>query len=185
MKLSAVLLAAGRGRRMGRPKHLIEIDGEPMLARVVQALRESRAAEVVVVLQRRDSAGRSCAEELGARVACAEGEDQGRAASIRAGVRLAPEDHALLFALADQPWLRAADFDRLIAAAGRAGIVHASYRGERGSPVLFGARYREELLALSGKEGGRVLVARHPEDVAAVELDPERGRDVDRPADLR
>ena len=102
-----------------------------------------------------------------------------RAASVRAGVRAAPEDSDLLFALADQPYLRAEDYDRLIAAADPGGIVHASYAGARGSPVLFGRRHRAELLELSGGEGGRVVIERHPGAARAVELDSERGRDLD------
>ena len=185
MKVAAVVLAAGRGRRMGRPKHLIEIDGVPMIERVAQALLASAADPVVLVLRPGDEAGRAAAGRLDLPVALAEPPEEGRAASVRAGVRAAPADRALLFALADQPWLEAADFDRLIARADGAGIVQACYDGVAGSPVLFGPGYRDELLELSGPQGGRVLLARHPSEVATVELASERGRDVDRPGDLR
>ena len=62
--------------------------------------------------------------------------------------------------------------------------MQASYAGVRGSPVLFDRRYRDELLALRGADGGRVLLARHRADVRLVSLDPERGQDLDRPGDL-
>ncbi len=172
---------------MGRPKHLIPIDGVPMLVRVVRALRESRAREVAVVLRSEDAVGRAALKPLGVRLLEAEDPDEGRAASVRAGVRAAaPEAEGLLFALADQPFLEPHDFDALIAAFARAkgGIVHASYAGQRGSPVLFAARYRDELLALRGSDGGRALLRRHSEEACAVELDVGRGRDVDRPGDL-
>lgn len=182
----AIALAAGRGHRMGGPKHLLLVDGEPMLARVVAALRGSRCAGVAVVLRPGDSAGRECARALGAPVVYAEDPEEGRAASVRAGVGAVPAAAAMLFALVDQPYLEATDFDALVGAfeVGRAGIVHASYGGARGSPVLFAPRYRAELLALRGADGGRTVLAQHPEDVAGVELDPAHGRDVDRPQDL-
>ena len=137
-----------------------------------------------------DSEGTGALAELearGVRVVTAEDPEEGRAASVRAGVRAtAPGSAGVLIALADQPFLGAADFDTLIRTfeAGGAGIVHAAYGGERGTPVLFAARYREALLSLRGREGGRVLILRHPDDVAAVELDLARGRDLDRPEDL-
>jgi CTP:molybdopterin cytidylyltransferase MocA len=46
-----ILLAAGAGRRMGRPKALVVgDDGEPWLVRGVRVLREGGCADVVVVL---------------------------------------------------------------------------------------------------------------------------------------
>ncbi|NRA02514.1 MAG: nucleoside-diphosphate kinase [Myxococcales bacterium] len=175
---------------MRRAKHLIQIEGRSILSRAAGALLGSSAEEVVVVLAPGDREGVSALGALelrGVRVVFAESPDEGRAASVRAGVRAtAPGAAGLLIALADQPFLEAADFDALIRAfgAGAGGIVHAAYAGERGTPVLFAARYREELLALRGREGGRVVILRHPGEVCAVALDPARGRDLDRPEDL-
>ena len=184
MTVGAVILAAGRGRRMGGPKHLLEIGGRTMLEHVARALAGSAAAELRIVLGPGDQAGARAAAALGLAALEAESGDEGRAASVRAAVRASPEDHALLFALADQPWLESRDFDRLIARAEESRIVQAHYDGAPGSPVLFGPFFRAELLELVGREGGRVIVQRHPEALIPVELDPERGRDVDRPEDL-
>jgi len=139
------------------------------------------------VLRADDADGRRLLAAEGVRVATAEDPDEGRAASVRAGVRAAGADaRALLLALADQPFLEPADFAALVApfARGQAEIVRASYAGVPGTPVLFAARFRAELLALRGEEGGRDVLARHPGALALVPLDPARGRDVDRPEDL-
>ncbi len=63
--MDAAVLAAGRGSRMGAPKHLLEIDGVSMLERVVRALRDSRAGRITVVLRIGDDPGRVLAEALG------------------------------------------------------------------------------------------------------------------------
>ncbi len=172
---------------MGRPKHLLPVAGVPMLERVLATLRSSRIREIVVVLREGDEDGRRLAESLGVRAVHAEDPDEGRAASVRAGLRALPEDSgAVLFALADQPFLEPGDFDKLIAAfaEGDAGIVYAEYAGARGSPVLFAARYREEMLRLRGEEGGRLILVRHAAHSLGVGLPPDRGKDVDRPEDL-
>lgn len=181
------MLAAGRASRMGRPKHLLPVDGVPMLERVLAALSAARVSGVVVVLRGGDPEGRRIARRRGVHAVEAEDPDEGRAASIRAGVRAVPAPvDGFLFALADQPFLLAEDFDSLISRfeAGGAAIVHATYDGTRGSPVLFDAGYRAELLGLRGSEGGREVVRRHPAESAGVPLPTERGRDVDSPDDL-
>ena len=185
--VDAVVLAAGLGRRMGGAKHLLRLEGKPLLAHVLGALRGSRVRRTTVVLRVGDVAGQALSRELGAEAIWAEDPVEGRAASVRAGVRATPGDvGGFLFAMADQPFLGSEDFDALIAAfqEGRSGIVHASYAGARGTPVLLAAHYRDELLSLRDRQGGRVLMARHPADVGGVALDPARGRDLDRPEDL-
>jgi molybdenum cofactor cytidylyltransferase len=185
MKVGAVVLAAGRGRRMGGSKHLLRVDGVPLLARVLETLaRLEPIAQRVAVLREGDLDAERLALDLGAEVAWVPADRPGRSASVRAGVAAIAEDRALLVALADQPFLSAADFQALIAAPGPERIVHARYHGQRGTPVLFGAVYRVKLMSLRGSEGGRAVIEAHPEDVQGVDLDPLRGRDLDRPEDL-
>jgi CTP:molybdopterin cytidylyltransferase MocA len=185
MNTHAIVLAAGRGRRMGGPKHLIDIDGVPMLLHVVCALRDSQAVDLRVVLRPDDEAGEACLKAEGVRIATVAAGDEGRSASVRAGVADTPEGGGLLIALADQPFLSVADFDQLIAAADADRIIRACYADSPGTPVLFAPRYRSELLVLAGSEGGRSVIARHPEQVRSVALDPEHGRDLDTQEDLR
>ncbi|HYP88692.1 MAG TPA: NTP transferase domain-containing protein [Polyangiaceae bacterium] len=45
----AIVLAAGEGRRMGGPKALLLVDGEPLLLRHVRRLREAGCGPIVVV----------------------------------------------------------------------------------------------------------------------------------------
>jgi len=186
----AVVLAAGRGRRMGGPKHLLAVGEppEPMLARVLASLRGAPVAGITAVLRPGDAAGEACARAQGAAAVPMEDPEEGRAASVRAGVRAAPASaQGLLFALADQPFLGSFDFAALVAAFAAApeAIVHARYDGERGTPVLFARRFWPELLALRGSDGGRRVIAAHPEAALGVDLPPRRGRDLDRPEDLR
>jgi molybdenum cofactor cytidylyltransferase len=183
-EVDAVVLAAGRARRMGRPKHLIPIEGTPMLLRVVRALRASRVRGITVVLRADDADGERLLAREGVRAVRAESPDEGRAASIRAGVRATPPGAALLFAMADQPFLEPGDFDALIGAHRAGDILCARYAGERGTPVLFASGYRAELLGLRGAAGGREVLARHPERVRLLDLEPDHGRDVDSPEDL-
>jgi molybdopterin converting factor subunit 1 len=48
--IPAIVPAAGKSRRMGRPKPLLPFDGKPLIARVVSALGEGGADPVLVVV---------------------------------------------------------------------------------------------------------------------------------------
>ena len=172
---------------MGGAKHLIALDGVPLLERVLRTLARTSVERVFAVLAPGDADGEALAQRLGVSVVRAESTDEGRAASVRAAVRAASSDaQGLLFALADQPFLEADDFERLLASLRQAphAIVRARYDGEAGSPVLFARAYFPELLELRGREGGRSVIARHPEAVRLIDIAAARGRDLDRAEDL-
>ena len=66
-----------------------------------------------------------------------------------------------------------------------AGIVVPSYRGERGHPVGFGSRFKQELLSLSGDAGARALLKLHADQLVRLDVDdPGVLQDVDTPSDL-
>ena len=181
------MLAAGRGSRMGGAKHVLPLDGVPLLERVLRTLARTSATRVFVVLAPGDADGAALAERLGVAVVRAESANEGRAASVRAAIRAAsPDANGLLCALADQPFLEPADFEQLFAVLRREphAIVRARYDGEAGSPVLFARDYFPELLELRGRVGGRSVIARHPDAVRSVDIPAARGRDLDRPGDL-
>ncbi|HEX32175.1 MAG TPA: hypothetical protein ENF88_00610, partial [Candidatus Acetothermia bacterium] len=52
-KVEAIVLAAGKGERMGTIKPLVEIDGCPALARVLATLRGAGMKRVIVILGHR------------------------------------------------------------------------------------------------------------------------------------
>jgi molybdenum cofactor cytidylyltransferase len=171
---------------MGGAKHLRPLRGVPLAERVTRELCATSASRVSIVLAPDDAAGRALAERLQIHALAAEDPEEGRAASVRAAVRAAASDSTgILFALADQPFLTAADFERLLAAfrAEPRGIVRAQYGDQPGSPVLFARAHFAELLELRGREGGRSVIARHPELVRNVVLPAEHGRDLDTPGD--
>ena len=83
-----LVLAAGAGSRMGRPKALVhDPDGTPWLVRCVEVLRAAGCDEVVVVLGARadEAAHRWCLSRV--KVVVADDWADGMAASLRCGLR--------------------------------------------------------------------------------------------------
>jgi CTP:molybdopterin cytidylyltransferase MocA len=80
-----LLLAGGAGRRMGRPKALVELDGRPLLLGALDALRGGGCTPLVVVL---GAAADQVAELLPADVRAVVAADwaEGMGASLRTGL---------------------------------------------------------------------------------------------------
>ncbi|WP_406829649.1 nucleotidyltransferase family protein [Pedococcus sp. KACC 23699] len=204
-RVAGLLLAAGGGRRMGRPKALVpDPGGGTFLERGLRVLREAGCAPVVVVL----GAGADLARPLATADATAthdatatggaaaadvvvEAADwaDGQSASLRAGLAAVADTDAesALVMLVDLPDVGAAVLERLIAATaggGPAVLARAAYEGVPGHPVLLG---REHWTAIRegarGDRGARDHLATHPHVVVECG-DLATGRDADTPADL-
>lgn len=157
-----LLLAAGAGSRMGRPKALVhDPDGTSWLARSVEVLREAGCAEVVVVL----GAGADDARALvpsGVRVVVADDWADGMAASLRQGLSVLGEGDLAVVTLVDLPDVTSEVVRRVLAAAGPTSLVRASYDGVPGHPVVLGRAHWAAIADdVAGDEGANGYLRRH------------------------
>jgi molybdenum cofactor cytidylyltransferase len=187
-RFGAVILAAGASTRMGTPKQLLPVKGQPLIVRTVEAALASPAWPVIVVLGAQAEKIRPVLARLPVLIAENPAWAEGMAASIRAGITtLRQFSRALdgvLVALCDQPEFSAAIIAQLLDAqrAGGQGIVAARYQGRNGAPALFLREHFDALAALTGEEGARALLNGTPERATSVDL-PALGIDLDTPAD--
>ena len=176
MKISAILLAAGKSKRMGANKLALPWGRRTVLGRCVDVLVRSEIKEVVVVLSDRTQA-------LGGRLRGPKVKwvinpngKRGMSSSIRVGVQAVDRrSDGILIALGDQPLLRAKTINTLIHALvqGKGKIIVPIFRGRRGHPVLFGAMFAKELLHLKGDVGARSLLQKHLKSVFEVRTKSE------------
>jgi molybdenum cofactor cytidylyltransferase len=185
--IAAIVLAAGRSSRMGQHKLLLPLGDRPVIAHVVAAACSSDADPVLIVLGHEAEQVRATLPSTRIREVENSSYIEGMASSLRAGIAAVPAECAgALVVLGDQPLITAALLDRLIASARRApgAIVAATYAGRRGSPVYFPRRDFAALEAVDGDEGGRSVLAQHPDRVRLVECaDVGTSLDVDTPED--
>ncbi|MEW2427315.1 nucleotidyltransferase family protein [Micromonospora sp. NPDC047644] len=183
---AGLLLAAGAGRRYGRPKALVELDGEPLVRRGIRLLGEGGCAPVHVVL----GAGADQVPDLPGAVPVRHDRwADGLGSSLLRGLASLPVDvPAAVVILVDQPLLSPVAVRRVRAAHdGGALVAVATYAGRPGHPILLG---RETWPLLSGyavgDRGARDLLRDRPDLVAEVPCDDAGSpADVDTPADLR
>ena len=174
--LAAVILAAGRSRRMAPHNKLLVTDrtGKTMIARVVDNVLSSKARPILVVT---GHMGAEIEHALGGRpVRYIHAADyaEGLSASLKSGIAaVPPEAAAALVCLGDMPLVTGRMIDRLLEAydadEGRL-IVLPTFRGKQGNPMLWDRRFFAEILAITGDSGARSLLSRHLENVAEVEM---------------
>lgn len=181
--ISALVLAAGSSRRMGRPKLLLELEGEPLVRRAVRTAEAAGVGEVVVVVGPRRAAMAAALAGTTARLVENPDHLTGMASSLRVGLQaLSPAAEAVVVLLADQPFQRSEVIERLVQAFRVTGqpIVAPLFGGRRGNPVLFSRALFGELAAQQGDQGGREVVQADPGRVASVEFADSRAQaDVD------
>jgi CTP:molybdopterin cytidylyltransferase MocA len=180
--VAGILLAAGSGSRLGQPKALVDIGGQPLVTRGVTLLRDGGAAPVIVVT------GATAVDLTGVITVHNPHWATGMGSSLAAGLATAPDEcAAAVVALVDQPLVGAAAVRRLIAAfrAG-VGVAVAAYDGRPRNPVLLARPHWAEVTALAaGDAGAREFLRAHPELVTLVECgDTGRPDDIDTSEDL-
>jgi CTP:molybdopterin cytidylyltransferase MocA len=182
--VAGVLLAAGSGSRLGRPKALVVVGGQSLVERGVALLRDGGADPVIVVT----GAAEPAARPAGAVMVRNRDWATGMGSSLAVGLAAVPPDcPAALIALADQPLVGHESVGRLIAAAASgATVAVACYEGRPRNPVLIARQHWPAVLALAtGDVGARPFLRAHPELVTQVECgDVGRPDDIDSPADL-
>ncbi|MGH6967649.1 MAG: NTP transferase domain-containing protein [Stellaceae bacterium] len=175
-RIAAVVLAAGRSRRMGTlNKLLIGVDGKPMVRHAVDAALAANLAPVVVVTgHERDKVATALAS-LPVNLVYNPAYAEGLSTSLKAGLgALPPEVEGALICLADMPRVSAVELKHLAGAfdprEGRA-IVVPTRHGKRGNPVLWAKQFFPEMCTVAGDVGARHLIGAYPELVAEIEME--------------
>lgn len=194
LPLPAVVPAAGKSRRMGQPKLLFHFDGEPLIARVVRALRAGGADPVVVVTPPADAAEgppvAAAAQGAGATVIT----PPRRPPEMRESVELAVEylgrtDPPAAFVLTpgDSPGITAEIVRQVVDHWSRnIGSVLVPRAGGRSAhPIVLPWDIALQISSLPLDQGINSLVTANPDRVVYLQLShPELATDLNTPDDL-
>lgn len=167
--LGAVILAAGLSERMGTQKLLLPLGGQPIFSHVVNTVAGYSWQDCVAVVGEPErELGDICVQQ-NMRWVYNPNRHTGQASSIQIGMRsLSQGVDGFVFILGDQPLvsrelLQALHNEFLLY--DKYAIVVPRFAGQRRSPVLFGAGWREELLSLQGDTGGRAILEAHADSL--------------------
>jgi molybdenum cofactor cytidylyltransferase len=178
LRVAAIVLAAGRGTRMGpENKLLAEFKQKPIVRHAAEAALASKARPVIVVTGHQGERVAGALKGLEVSLVQNPRFAEGLSTSLRAGLAaLSPEIDAVAVVLGDMPEVSGALIDRLAAAidpARGALIAVPTRNGKRGNPVVWSRRLFDDLARLEGDVGARHLIGLYADAVVEVPAEDE------------
>lgn len=188
-EVAAILLAAGRSRRMGSFKPLLPFGKTTVIRSCINNLRAGGVQDIVVVLGHRAAEVEASLTDLNqVHFALNPDPESEMSASIACGIHQLPlAAEAVLIALTDQPAIPA-EVIRAIISEWQSGakLVIPQFEGRGGHPALIDLSFRSELLGLDPQRGLRSLFAANEEQVKRVSVNTDYiARDIDTWDDYR
>lgn len=182
MKIGAIVLAAGEGRRFGGNKLLYKIRGKPIISYVIESLRD---LERVIISGKYV---KDLVDFLPTEVIIYNPRwSEGISSSIKLGLRFYKDYDGVLIALADMPLVRKKDVEKIISTFNEdCDAVVPTYNGQWGNPVLISKRLFENLMNIKGDEGARQVIRNNPKlNICKVECSIGVLIDIDTVEDLQ
>ena len=173
MNISAIILAAGQSRRMGRPKMILPWGNTTVLGRVIGTIQGAGIGDIVVITGgAREEVERSV-EKYGVRfIHNHEFAKDEMLASIQLGIR-GQNTHsaAVLICLGDQPQVEEESVRLVCRSHGpnNSGIIVPSHQMRRGHPWLVGREHWDEILAMRAPASMRDFLQIHQAGIVYVE----------------
>ena len=175
--ISAVVLAAGKGERMGMPKLFIPLHGKPVLQWTLESVLATKVTEVICVVRELASI-RATISIRDDRLYWLVNDraDDGQSSSVIAGVwAVDPQSKGAILIVGDQP-LRGSQLINALIERGKissAPIIAPSFQRQLRNPVLFRREMFLELLKLTGDSGGQALIEKYPDQLEILQWDEE------------
>lgn len=172
--VSALILAAGEGKRIGGSKALIALEKQPLVLHIARRLEAVGYRPVLPVVNETVDAALEGLEEWEHFPSVVNPDPaSGALMSIRIGLGALPDPGcAVLLLPVDHPFVSNRTLAKLRDHAAPNRIVIPTYEGKRGHPPLFGQRFLRLLFDIPLEEGARGVYARlEPGELTELEVD--------------
>lgn len=180
--VSAILLAAGSSRRMGRSKQLLPLDDKPVIRHCLDALIAADIRDIVVVVSAPENGVTAALKQLPVTVAVNNLPGSDMAESVRTGLRrLDNQPTGILVCLSDHPLVSAETIRTITRHHGETPdpIIIPCHGSKRGHPTLFPSRIIREILSggtlrdIVGRHGGMIRLVDVKDEGVVLDMDTE------------
>ena len=189
--ISAIILAAGESKRMGREnKLLLPIKGEALIRRFVKSVCLSEVENVLVVLGYQSDKIKEVLIDQPVDFVYNPLYMSGMITSIKAGISASSiNSKGYMICLSDMPFVRTVDLNIILReftflrAKETELVAVPIFNGRRGNPVIFSSEFREEILRHKG-DGCSGIIEKNHTNVREVYIENENiFYDIDTPED--
>jgi len=173
--LTAIILAAGSSRRMGRNKLLLPYRGKPLLAYVTGNILSAGIGSVIVVTGHDAELVGETLKGLPVKLVHNPQYEKGMTGSIQTGVAAA-DGEGYMICLSDMALIAPEEYALLKNAFDKqhrqdnACIIQPTYDNQIGNPVTFSSAWRQAILEHTDPEGCKDIVRNHPGNIYRVEM---------------
>ncbi len=196
--ITAIVLAAGLSRRMGKQnKLLLKIEGQTLIEKVVETVLKSKIEEIIVVLGHEAIKVQHVLKGKSITMVKNPMYQLGMTTSIQAGVQAASkESKGYMIVLGDLAQIEVATLNALIEAFQKImeekeednptpmPIIVPTFEGKRGNPVIFSSRFRAAILQHPEMNGCKGIIEANLDCVITVEMANNHIlKDIDTPED--
>lgn len=178
-----IILAAGFSKRMGKNKLVLPFKDSTIIESVIKEVLASNLDKAYIVC--REDEVKDLANKYPIHIIVNKRAHEGQSTSIvRALEQIGDSDSndSYMFFVGDQPLIHKQFINEMIDFyyENKASILVPLYNNKRGTPVIFFSKWKNDLLKLTGDEGGRRIIRQNMKVVLEYEVDNEfLGRDID------
>ncbi|WP_282035493.1 nucleotidyltransferase family protein [Saccharicrinis aurantiacus] len=187
--IALVILAAGKGQRMGEAKQLMRYKNKALINHQVDKALELGAKDVYLVVGAHKERIENALTEPSVHMIYNENWEKGIGASIAKAVQVISElgtYDAVLISLADQPLIPLEHYRKLLMQfqSSAKSIIATKAEESIGVPAVFGKRYFSALMDLQDNKGAKSIINSNKDTVTLVCLG-KGYLDIDTPEDYR
>jgi molybdenum cofactor cytidylyltransferase len=183
-KTAIIILAGGQSRRLGTSKQLLDMNGMPLLQRIIREAASAAIGPVGVVTGAYTQELLPIIEDEKALPVQNNHWQEGMASSIRCGLEFMcarfPSLEAVFLLVSDQPYIRSELLQQMLRLQEEKNysIVACSYSHTFGTPILIQRTHFDALHSLKGDTGARKICRQYEQELGLVRFD-EGAIDID------
>ena len=183
MKIAAIILAGGSSTRMTGQKQFLQYEGLTFIERLYKTLANVDLSDVVCVTGYLDQELKNLLSDTDVQFLHNPNHKEGMLSTLQVGLQHVIDTSqvdAILVCLTDQPLIPQAHYQTLLNTVldTDKNIVCTSYQDTTSPPLVFKAKYFDEILALPGSASAKSIIKKNIDDVTKVYC-KEAARDID------
>lgn len=173
MNVSAIVMASGMSKRMKRDKLLMKINNKRIFEYILDTIIKCNFYDKTVVAKDEKILQKS--KSLGFNDVKNNEYENGQSRSIILGMENSKISNGYMFFVADQPFVSVETVNIMLDSFEKNPycIIVPSCKGKTRNPVIFPHELKEELLMLSGDNGGKAVIIKNKDKIFFVDIDRE------------